>query len=147
AAGMQRFREQMEEVRIFEGIPQLLEELHRMGLSLGIASSNDSDLIRKVLRREGLEQLFATIAPSSTLFGKHKTLQKYKRKNGYSDADLVYIGDELRDIEACQKANVPVAAVAWGYDHEALLRGQEPDLLAREPMDIAHWIRSRPAAG
>ncbi|MBK7733406.1 MAG: HAD hydrolase-like protein [Bacteroidales bacterium] len=34
---------------------------------------------------------------------------------------IVYVGDETRDIEACQAAGIPVIAVSWGLNRRELL--------------------------
>ena len=143
ALGMRRFGEMLEQVQLFEGVPKMLGDLREMGLKLCILSSNDSGYIRSVLRRHGVEDAFETMLPSSPLFGKDKALKGYRRSGGYAHGELLYVGDEQRDIEACKKARVPIVAAAWGYDHEDLLRRESPEALLRCPAELTEWIRQR----
>jgi len=119
----------------------LLHELRARSIPVSILSSNDSDIIKEVLRRHQLETAFTSIAPSSSLFGKHKSIKKFLSSQGYRNGELLYVGDEQRDIEACKKVYVPVAAVSWGFDHEETLRSHKPDLFAWQPADIAAYVR------
>lgn len=146
AVGLRRFGEMLEQVHLFEGVPKMLNELREMGLTLGILSSNDSGYIRSVLRRHGVEDVFETMLPSSPLFGKDKALKGYRRSGGFAHGELLYVGDEQRDIAACKKARVPIVAAAWGYDHEDLLRSESPEALLRRPEELTAWIRERKEA-
>lgn len=143
ALGLRRFGERLEQVQLYDGVPKMLNELRGMGLTLGILSSNDTGHIRSVLRRHGVEGAFETMLPSSSLFGKHRALKGYRRSGGFAEGELLYVGDEQRDIEACKKARVPIAAAAWGFDHEELLRGESPEALLRQPGELTAWIRER----
>lgn len=135
-----RFRERIGEVRLFGGIPGLLAELKGMGLYIGVLSSNDEGVIRQVLHDCGAAAHIDDVLPSSSLFGKHGPLRACKKARG---GELLYVGDELRDLEACRKAGVLAASACWGFDHPELLRAREPDLLAESPEGIAVWVRER----
>ncbi|MNF15821.1 Pyrophosphatase PpaX [compost metagenome] len=50
------------------------------------------------------------------------------------------MGDELRDVQACKRIGVKVAAVTWGYDSVKLLTEAEPDYLCEAPVDILGLI-------
>jgi phosphoglycolate phosphatase len=59
--------------------------------------------------------------------------------------DVLYIGDELRDFQACKKLDVPIIAVTWGYDSISLLSNASPDFLVREPRDIIAFVKAKKA--
>jgi phosphoglycolate phosphatase len=137
----QAFQAHIPNISIFQDIPSLLEGLKRIGVTIGIISSNDESTIRSLLRLRGLEGAFETISASSSLFGKHKAFQAFLKKKGCTSRELLYVGDELRDMEACRKAGVRSAAVTWGLDHEELLRSHGPDVVASTPDDILEYVR------
>ncbi len=45
------------------------------------------------------------------------------KDNGLSAADILYVGDGIRDIAACNKANVDIAFANWGMDANEDLSG------------------------
>ncbi|MCI3922729.1 HAD-IA family hydrolase [Paenibacillus sp. TRM 82003] len=141
ALALKRFAERMDAIGLFAGIPELLRELKGRGLPAGVLSSNDPASIREVLRRNGLASLFASIAPSSSLFGKDQALRKILKAEKLRPEEMLYVGDELRDVEACRKAGVPVAAATWGFDDAALLREAGPTFVAEQPMDILAFLQ------
>lgn len=50
------------------------------------------------------------------------------------------MGDELRDILACQKNGVRVVWVGWGYDGEELVRVAAPDFTVHSPEEILNLV-------
>jgi phosphoglycolate phosphatase-like HAD superfamily hydrolase len=74
------------------------------------------------------------------LFGKSKSIKKLLRKNGYNRAEVVYIGDETRDIAAAKKAGVKSMAVSWGFNSKDVLASSNPDVLLEQPKDLLNSI-------
>ena len=57
--------------------------------------------------------------------GKKRKIKKLLKKSGYKTNDAIYIGDEVRDVLACQSIPLEVAAVTWGYETKTKL--EEPN--------------------
>lgn len=133
-------RETMASVPFNEGIPELLRELRGRGLKLLILSSNSEENIRAFLAQHAAEGWVDGIHSGSSLFGKARRMRALMRKAGLRPEQLVYVGDELRDVEACREAGVRVIAVLWGADAEELLRAASPDAVVARPAEIAEWL-------
>lgn len=133
--------EHMQNCRTYDGIIQTLEELRNRGIQTLILSSNRVDNITRCLEHNGVSG-FDHIYSVRQLFGKHRSLKRIMRAHNASRKDIVYIGDELRDIEASRRAGVPVISVTWGYDSRDLLNSGNPDYLAETPRDIAHFVEN-----
>ena len=56
---------------------------------------------------------------------------------------MLYIGDELRDVKASQKAGVPIAAVTWGFNSRQSLAAAKPDYLFDRPADFLTLLANR----
>jgi phosphoglycolate phosphatase-like HAD superfamily hydrolase len=54
--------------------------------------------------------------------------------------DVVYVGDEVRDIEAGRQAGVAVAAMTWGFNDRALLARHCPDYLVERPEELLQLL-------
>lgn len=115
-----------------KGIKEVLEELSSRGFVLGIITSNSKRNVVDFLKESDLP-LFDFILTAS-LFGKEKKIRKIKKRG-----DVVYIGDEERDVEAGRKAGVSTIAVTWGVSSEKHLLSAKPDMIARDPEDILNF--------
>jgi hypothetical protein len=47
---------------------------------------------------------------------------------------VLYVGDEVRDMEAARKASVDIAAVGWGFHSLAILADERPKFLGLRRM-------------
>jgi phosphoglycolate phosphatase len=134
-----RMRRDIQLIRPFDGVLPMLRRLAQSECQLGIASSNVFENVRHVLGSECIRD-FAALECGIALGGKHRRLSRLCRRLGVAPDRALYIGDELRDIEAARRAGVAAAAVAWGYNHEAALIAQQPDLFFRTVAEIAETL-------
>lgn len=106
-------RSHMTEVKPYDGIIDTLQELKAKGYRLGVLTSNQEYLVREFLETHQYP-LFDFIVSEKTLFGKDKALRRIIKKFALDSRGVVYVGDEVRDVAACNKANIDVIAVTWG---------------------------------
>lgn len=132
--------EEAHTLKFAAGVPEVLTALAAGGVKLGVLSSNREDNIRRALRANGVEGHFAFVVGYPRLFGKAKALRRIIRAERVARADVLYIGDELRDVEAAKKAGVAVAAVTWGFQAADLLRGGAPDHLVSDPAELVKLV-------
>src|SRR3989344_3585369 len=121
-------------IRFFKGIPSTVKMLSRQ-FRLGILTSNSDEIVKKVLVKEGVTS-FSFIFSNSSVFGKHRSLKKLLKTYRLQPAETIYVGDEVRDIEACRKAKVPIIAVTWGFNSRKILERAKPDFIADKPEEI-----------
>ncbi len=124
------------EMTLFPGMKDLILGLKGMGVRLGILTSNSRENVQKFLRAQSLD-VFDFIHAEQNFFGKNWALLHLLRKHGLKKDEVLYVGDEVRDIEACQKVGVPVIAVSWGFHRRKLLADKDPTYL----VDVASDIR------
>lgn len=129
-------KDRMPQVRLYPGIDVVLKQLQQEGLSLGIVSSNSEQNVRLCLAANGCEQYFKWIIGQSKLFGKHRALRLTMARQAVSREEVVYVGDEVRDIAAAQRLGIAVAAVTWGFNAESLLACHQPTYLITEPSQL-----------
>ena len=127
----------MHEVTLFPGILDLVLELKARGFGLGILTSNSEENVRKLLRARGLD-VFDFIHSESNFLGKNRALLHLLQKHGLRKDDVIYVGDEVRDIEACQKIALAIIAVSWGFHRREFLGKHHPTYL----VDSAEEIRA-----
>jgi len=143
ARGRRRMRREMSKVQVFQGMPETIKTLYGEGHKLYIMSSNSVQNIHLFLHRHDMLNEFIKVYGGVGLFGKARVLKKLLRQNGLDAAGTIYVGDEVRDIEAAKRAGVRILSVGWGYNTPEILSRHEPDVLAEKPADIIGAIASR----
>ena len=124
------------ELRLHDGVAGMLRGLSDRGHRLGILSSNREDVIRACLRANDVEGHFAFVIGYPKLFGKDKGLRRILRVEKAGRDGLLFVGDELRDLEAGRKAKVATVAVTWGFQSEPLLEAGGATYVARRPDEV-----------
>ena len=127
------------QIRPFPGVETLLPRLHAAGLPLAIATSNSADNVRRVLGADCL-RCIGRIEAGASIHGKAARLRRLLRGAAVAPTDALYIGDELRDIDAARAAGVPIGVVGWGYNRPEALRRARPDLCFASVEDIARAL-------
>ncbi|MMZ48164.1 Pyrophosphatase PpaX [compost metagenome] len=131
----QLYKSYIIELDLVEGISDLLYGLKSKGYQLGILSSNTEDNINHFLKTNNI-QVFDYVFVASNLFGKDKAIKKLINHYQLPKEQVLYIGDELRDVEACQKINIPFVGVAWGFDSEELLSKGNSKIIVHDPHEV-----------
>ena len=64
-----------------------------------------------------------------------------------SKSDAIYIGDEIRDIQAARSISIRIVSVGWGFNAPIALINKQPDLLITKPQALlnalAHFYPSK----
>lgn len=136
-----RYRQSVNSLPLVRGIDKVIEDLKVIGLKLSIMSSNSFNNINALFKKEGIAA-FDNIYTSKNIFGKDIAISIFLNRNKLKNDEVIYIGDECRDIVACQKNKVKVIAVGWGYDSTKRLTGEKPDYIVRTPSEITRIIKS-----
>lgn len=123
------FNDNLDKIGVVEDLAPVLHALCESGYRLGILTSNSEENVRNLLSREGVEQLFEFIRSEKALFGKSKAMRHFIKSSGIAANQIVYVGDEIRDIIASHKAGLSVISVGWGMNSVEGLKNQNPDYL------------------
>ena len=130
-------------LNLFPGMKETLIELHKLGHKLVIISSNSKSNILAFLEHNNLAEIFYYIYSGSTIFGKDKVINRFIRQESIDVKDVVYVGDETRDIESAKKSRVIAIAVSWGFNTKEVLMKQNPDYLIEQPSDLIDIVKKQ----
>jgi N-acetyl-D-muramate 6-phosphate phosphatase len=119
----QRFLDYYEEslcvdTRLFDGVPELIEALRGRGLKWGVVTNKPKRFTEPLMRRLDPEGTAGCVVsgdstpkakpyPEPLLHAAH-TLR-------LPPAACLYMGDDLRDVQAARAAGMSVIVAAWGY--------------------------------
>lgn len=134
-------RQRIDEIQPFSGVVNVLHTMMQGHVELAVATSNSIDNVKAVLG-ESLINRLAALECGSSMFGKSHRLRRILKKTQANTADAIYVGDEIRDAQAAERAGVSFGAVAWGYTDLAALLRTNPSSVFRAPADLLCLIRS-----
>lgn len=134
------YQQSVDSLPVVAGIPLVIEELVAAGYQLGLISTNSRTIIERFLSNHKIIR-FKHLYCSGDLFGKSHKIGRFLKTHGLSKEETIYIGDELRDIEACKKAGIRFIAVTWGYDSAELLAQGSPDFIIHHPLELAPLLQ------
>lgn len=133
--GVRELRSRIHAVQPIAGMPEALRALHARGMRLGIVTSNSEENVGVFLKNHDLE-IFDFVRSSSRLLGKAREIRQAMKKQKFGADEVLFVGDETRDIEACRRARIHCAAVSWGYNLRDSLLAQEPHCLFDTPAEL-----------
>jgi N-acetyl-D-muramate 6-phosphate phosphatase len=126
------------QTRVFEAVVPVLESLELGRWRWGIVTNKAARFTDPLVRALGLHtRAAAVIAGDTTPHSKpHPApLLEAARQLALDPSECIYVGDDIRDVQAGRAAGMGTAAAAWGY------------LGVGEPIDAwgAQFIARRPA--
>jgi N-acetyl-D-muramate 6-phosphate phosphatase len=103
---------------LFPGMAALLERLEAEGIAWGVVTNKFERFARPLLAGLGLAGRAAVIVGGDTC-AKAKPfpdpLLHAAESLSVRPADALYVGDDLRDVQAARAAGMPVVVAAYGY--------------------------------
>jgi phosphoglycolate phosphatase len=118
-----------------DGMIPVLHQLKDKGFTMGVLTTNSKTNVDNFCEKNQL-QLFSTIMNENKMFGKSYALKRFLSANKMDSSQVIYIGDEVSDIEACKKMGVRCVSVTWGFNSRTALTKAIPDALVERPEQI-----------
>lgn len=133
--GRKYFSEVSGKVSLVPGIKEALKALKDDGFRMGIVTSNAEETVRNIISRNDID-VFDFILSEKGIFGKGKIIKKAMKTYGISPKYAVYIGDELRDVDAARYAGLKMVAVLWGLNSAKVFSNKKVDTVVKKTEDL-----------
>lgn len=134
--GTTLMRSNIARLPLIPGIGDILPQLRARVKSFGVLTSNAGENVDLFLKAHGLREHFDFISSTSRLTGKAAHLRAIRKTFSLRAEEMLYVGDEIRDIKAAKKAGIPMAAVTWGFNSDDSLRAESPEHLISHPEEL-----------
>lgn len=108
------------DLHLFAGVPELIEKLHGLGILSGVVASAPQEVVERVLAAHKVKVDFVHAGIGT--FSKARAIQATLKVRRLLATQVCYVGDELRDLDACKKAGIKMLGVSWGLNDAATLR-------------------------
>jgi 2-phosphoglycolate phosphatase len=116
---LNRYEQRMtQQTRVFDAMLPVLAALQAQGMPWGIVTNKAQRFTEPLVRELGLDiQAAAVISGDTTSHAKpHPApLLEAARRMNFAPELCIYVGDDLRDVQAGQAAGMTTVAAAWGY--------------------------------
>lgn len=132
--GKKLFGQRIKEIQFCNGMEQLLYYL-KGKYPLSICTSNSEKNVQDFLAYKKIN-FFNAVISGWNISGKKTKLKKFLKKQQLHSSEVLYIGDEARDILACQVNEIDVVAATWGYNSKQKLAAHNPTYLIDNPKDL-----------
>lgn len=132
------------QTRLFDGVERLIDGLSVAGLSWGVVTNKGARFT------DPLTQAFPLLASAAAVISGDTTpytkphpapLLEAARRLGVPPPDCLYVGDDLRDIQAGRSAGMRTVAALYGYLGEgADVATWGADRSIKEPIELLKWL-------
>lgn len=123
------------------GVGALLRSLAARGVRCSVLSTNATSNIERFADHHGFPS-FSAVRGGVSMFGKARALERFVRAQGLDPARAIYVGDEVRDVEAARAAGVRCVAVSWGFSSRSALAASAPWRLVDAVDELEHALRA-----
>jgi phosphoglycolate phosphatase len=131
--------------RLFEGMAELLESLEAQSIKWGVVTNKTSRYTLPVMAALGLVRRAACIVSGDSSPRPKPAPDPLLLASAIAGADparCLYVGDDLRDMQAARTAGMGAIAAAWGYLGDGLpLEEWGADTIIQSPAHLAGLLR------
>ena len=133
----------MYQVKPYEGIPELLEELKKRGMKIAVLSNKPHhatvDVIESLFGKGYFDVVQGQqddVPRKPSPIGVFKILEKLS----LTPEDLLYIGDTGTDMQTGKAAGAFTVGALWGFRTEKELKENHADVLIKKPQQLLDYL-------
>lgn len=151
-AAVEKYRERFRDIGIFEnklydGVPEMLEELNSKGMFMAVASSKPQVFVERILEHFHIAKYFKVVVGSEldgTRVDKNEVVEETLRQlfgDKPVEKDKVYmIGDRSFDVEGARALGVESVGVTYGYGSMEELKEAKADYIVRSVEELKKFL-------
>ncbi|CCD92251.1 putative haloacid dehalogenase-like hydrolase family protein; Phosphoglycolate phosphatase [Bradyrhizobium sp. ORS 375] len=128
---------------LYPGVREALQEMHRAGLRIYLATSKRELFARRILEHLDLASYFQAIhgsVPSGELDHKPELLSHILMERNIAGAHGVMVGDRHHDVAGAHAVGMRSLGVLWGYGSREELEAAGAGRLVETPSDLARAV-------
>ena len=126
----------------YDGIIELLEELKKRSIKMGIVSNKFDDGV-KCLRSEFFADLIEYAQGVNENIKRKPNpdavFELIKLQNAENEENI-YVGDSEVDIETAKNAGIKCICVSWGFRDKEYLRDNGADIIIDRPCELLEYV-------
>ncbi len=133
--GKKLLKQDIKNIRLCkDDILDTVKVLRDMGIKIAIITTNSKDNVLTFLNENNVD--YFDFILSASMFGKESKMRRIIKKEKLKLSEVLYVGDEIRDIHAAKNTGIDIASVGWGYNTVESLKKHKPEYLIFEPKEL-----------
>ena len=120
-------------IKPFSDIKSIFKLINSRNWKIGIVTSSSMKFANSFIKKNNIENVRFIL--SGNLLVSKKYLLKYVSSHTQAK-NIIYVGDETRDIKAAKANNMKTIAVTWGFHSKELLESYTPDYIVDSPTQV-----------
>jgi len=137
--------------RLYEGVPELLNFLQQAGIPWGVVTNKIESLTLPIIEAADLQDAISCIVCGDTLVESKPHPAPVRLACGMLNVvpeETLFVGDDIRDIQAGNAAGTQTAAVHYGYGSNELAGEEVRDSLqVHHPSELVELVRPKQQTG
>ena len=131
------------DIRLFDGIAELIKRLHGEGFNLAVATGKNRRGLTRAFSSLNLGHFFLSSRCGDECFSKPhpQMLEELIDELGVSKEKTLMIGDTTHDLQMAINAEVDSLAVCYGAHPADALRGLNPLACLSSADELDEWLR------
>ncbi|WP_457559698.1 HAD family hydrolase [Candidatus Harpocratesius sp.] len=133
---------------LFTGVFQMLEDLSKKGIIMGIITNSEKKRLEKWLKRTQISHFFSVVITRDDrkrflvkpdprpILGALLILKKKFKWNSIDRRIIAFVGDNVSDIRAAKNANIKSVGVLTGHGKIEALKAENPSLLLNSVCEL-----------
>lgn len=133
-----------QDIRLFEGVADMIENLHASGYCLAVATGKSRKGLDRALASSGLGRFFSSSRCADECISKPhpQMLAELMAEFGIEETRTLMIGDTTHDLQMAINAQVPGLAVSYGAHSGESLRSLNPLGCLESVERLRQWLDS-----
>ena len=133
-----------QEIRLFDGVTDMIEELHASGVSLAVATGKSRKGLDRAFASSGLGRYFVSSRCADECFSKPhpQMLEELMDEFDVLPSRTLMIGDTTHDLQMAINAQVAGLAVSYGAHTVDSLQSLDPVACLDSVDQLRQWLTS-----
>ncbi len=129
----------MFDLKLYDGMEELLREIHESGIKTVIASSKPEKFVKQIIEKLGLSEYFTLLScptDDNIKRSKYELISSALKKLNVNKDKAIMVGDRYLDIEGASQAGIKSIGAAYGYGTAEELLESGADFIAFSVSDV-----------
>lgn len=131
-------RNMQNKTRPYDGIMDILRELHRNNVKMAIVSNKFDAAVKELSNKYFGDLIAVAIGESATVKRKPAPDSVFTALNelGSKINEAIFVGDSETDVQTAKNAGLPCIGVTWGFRTREVLKSEGADYIINTPDEI-----------
>ncbi len=129
-------------LELFKGADAFLNELKNAGVNIFLVTYNQKRIVDSTLEKYNCKDVFNQIYQVDLWKSKSNTIKSLLEDHKINPNDIVFVGDEIRDVASAHEAGIKAIAVEWGFNTPKILRESKPEWQVKSFNELSKLLLS-----